>query len=175
MESLGKTEMIVAGGAFITSIGASWYLNGRINELTESVQLTNEKLAKIIIKIGPDSNEIRNLRQSFDMLTKELTDVKNHLAEISILKTVIRKQNKAILEIQSFIVGTVDPDHKFSIKLVPDKKIKNKNKRGAGKKSGKKSKYRRKESDSDSSSESTDSESSKSDDDLLSQIASISS
>jgi flagellar biosynthesis component FlhA len=155
MDSISKTEFIIAGGALVTAVGASWYLNNRINELEEHFKELTDKLAKLITKSSTDSQKIDSIGQHILSIRESITGLKKDIKTISDSEEkkdkLIALHSSAILELQTFIKSQFEMDDGYLKHEIRVKKSRNKSSRN-------KKKHEKSES-SESSSENTESDS----------------
>jgi hypothetical protein len=165
MDSLGKTEVLISGGALLTAVGASWYLNGRINELEELLLGLNNKTANLVHLAASDNNKIGNIQTFNDNVR---TSIENLRKDVRLLTEyekkkdkIIESQHQAIMELQEIMLSLEGiPD----LKYILQKKSKSKSK-PSQKKSQKKGKKSERYEDSTSEEEEKSSSSESSDDD----------
>lgn len=156
MDTISKTEILISGGALITAIGASWYLNNRINELEEHVNGLTDKLAKLINKSANDSGKIDAIATAIKNISENIEKLKKEFKVVIDLEEkrskILASQSLAINELQSFLKDQFEGAD-FKHQIVFKKKSKSKTSGHSKKRSEKPPP----ESSSDSSSDSDES------------------
>jgi hypothetical protein len=97
MEQLNKPEIYLAGGALVTSIGSSIYLNSQINELRTELEKTSEHLKATVIKVD-DAKTHKDFINKIAGAIKQLNEVMfKHDKVFNEVQTWMKSRDKLIL------------------------------------------------------------------------------
>ena len=105
MENVINPPVIFSIGALSTSIISSIYLNNKVNELNETLNKSDNKLAKLIKTIHNDNTKdvIDNIRKDIESQKKITNQLKKSVDELYDISSDIDKTNRKLAHMTDFL------------------------------------------------------------------------